>query len=352
MAVEPEDRFEDKAFLWLVIIISLAFLWVVAPLYGPILWAIIIAILFAGIHRRVLAHFQKPNLAAFVSLVLVLIIVVLPVTLVTLSLASEATAVYDKIQSGDIDLGAQFQKIFETMPPWATDWLNRFGLSNFSDLKVKLAEGISKTSKVVVTHAINIGQSTFTFLLNVFVMLYLLFFLFRDGHALVPRLRRAIPLRREHTRAFIDRFAVVIRATVKGNLIVALVQGALGGLIFWALGIQAPMLWAALMALLSLLPALGPALIWLPVAIYLIATNAVTRGIILIVFGAVVIGLVDNLLRPKLVGKDTKMPDYLVLISTLGGIAVFGINGFVIGPLIAALFISAWEIYTASRAEN
>jgi predicted PurR-regulated permease PerM len=350
MENDTDDRFEDKAFVWLVIIISLAFLWVVKPLYGPILWAIIIAILFSAIHRRVLTHFQKPNLAAFVSLLLVLVIVVLPVTVVTLSLAKEATQVYDKIQAGDIDMGAHFQKMFDAAPPWATDWLNRFGLATFSDFKLKLAEGISNASKVVVTQAINVGQSTFTFLLNLFVMLYLLFFLFRDGHALLPRLRRAIPLRREYTRAFIDRFAVVIRATVKGNLIVALVQGALGGVIFWILGIQAPMLWAALMALLSLLPAVGPALIWLPVAIYLIATGAVTKGIVLIVFGAVVIGLVDNLLRPLLIGKDTKMPDYLVLISTLGGIAVFGINGFVIGPLIAALFISAWEIYTASRA--
>lgn len=350
MENDCEERFEDKAFLWLVIIISIAFLWVVAPLYGPILWAIIIAILFAGFHRRVLAHFQKPNLAAFVSLILVLLVVVLPVTLLTLSLAKEASHVYEKIQSGDIDVGAQFEKMFEAAPPWATDWLNRFGLASFSDLKVKLSEGISKTSKVVVTQAISVGQSTFTFLLNLFVMLYLLFFLFRDGHALVPRLRRAIPLRREHTRAFIDRFDVVIRATVKGNLIVAIAQGALGGLIFWILGIQAPVLWAAIMALFSLLPAVGPALIWLPVAIYLMATGSVTKGIILMLFGAVVIGLVDNLLRPLLIGKDTKMPDYLVLISTLGGLAVFGINGFVIGPLIAALFISAWEIYTAQRA--
>jgi predicted PurR-regulated permease PerM len=340
---------EDKAFLWLVIIVSIAFLWIIAPLYAPILWAIVIVILFASVYRRLCARWQKPGLAATATLILVLLIVVLPLTLLTLSLAREGAHVYEKIQSGDVDIGNQFQKIFDSMPGWASDWLNRFGLTSFSDLKVKLAEGISKTSKVVVQQAINVGQSTFTFLLNLFVMLYLLFFLFRDGDSLLGQIRRAVPLRPETTDALIDRFDVVVRATVKGNMIVALIQGGLGGIIFWILGIQGPVLWGAIMALLSLLPAVGPAMIWLPVAIYLIATGAVARGIILIVFGAFVIGLIDNLVRPMLVGKDTKMPDYLILISTLGGIAVFGINGFVIGPLIAAMFISAWEIYTASR---
>ena len=169
--------FEDKAFLWLVIIVSFAFLWIIAPLYAPILWAIVIVILFASVYRRLLARWQKPNLAASAALILVLLIVVLPITLLTLSLAREGAHVYEKIQSGDLDLGGQFQKIFDSMPAWASDWLNRFGLTSFSDLKVKLAEGISKASKVVVLQAINVGQSTFTFLLNLFVMLYLLFFL-------------------------------------------------------------------------------------------------------------------------------------------------------------------------------
>jgi predicted PurR-regulated permease PerM len=341
---------EDKAFLWLVIAISLAFLWIIAPLYAPIMWAIIIVILFVSIHRRILARWQRPNLAAFATLGLVLLIVVLPLTLLTLSLAREGAHVYEKIQSGDLDVGAQFQKIFESMPGWATDWLNRFGLTSFSDLKIKLAEGISKTSKAIALQAIDIGQSTFGFLLNLFVMLYLLFFLFRDGDSLLRQIKKSVPLDPETTTAFIERFDVVIRATVKGNMIVALIQGGLGGVIFWILGIQGPVLWGAIMALFSLLPAVGPALIWLPVAIYLIATGAIGRGIILILFGAFVIGLIDNLLRPILVGKDTKIPDYLILISTLGGIAVFGINGFVIGPLIAAMFISAWEIYTKNRA--
>jgi predicted PurR-regulated permease PerM len=146
-------------------------------------------------------------------------------------------------------------------------------------------------------------------------------------------------------RLLFAKFAEVTRATVKGNLVVAIVQGALGGFIFWALGIPAALLWAVVMAFLSLLPAVGAAIIWAPVAAYLLAVGSYVDGIILIAFGAGVIGLVDNLLRPILVGRDTKLPDYLVLLSTLGGMALFGINGFVIGPLIAALFIAFWGIF-------
>ena len=340
---------EDKAFLWLVLVISLVFAWVVSPMYGAILWAVVIAILFYGMHKSILRAMPRPNVAALVSVVIILVIVILPLAALATSVATEASDVYEKIQSGDINIGKQFQKVFDAMPAWMTGWMNRFGLSSFSDLKDRMAEGVSKVSQAVVVQAIHIGQSTFDFLLNLFVMLYLLFFLLRDGDRIAEEIKHAIPLRPEHKRALFERFAVVIKATIKGNMIVSILQGGLGGLIFWILGIQGALLWGVVMALLSLLPAVGAAMIWLPVAVYLLATGAVGKGVALILFGVIVISLVDNLVRPILVGKDTKMPDYVVLISTLGGIAVFGINGFVVGPLIAALFISIWEIYGRTR---
>jgi len=141
----------------------------------------------------------------------------------------------------------------------------------------------------------------------------------------------------------------VIRATVKGNILVAAAQGTLGGLAFWALGVHAPMLWGVVMAFLSLLPAVGAALIWVPVALYLLALGQVGKGLGLILFGVFVIGLIDNVLRPILVGKDTAMPDYVVLIATVGGLALFGLNGFVIGPVIVAMFLAAWQLLAAER---
>ncbi|PTT78625.1 AI-2E family transporter, partial [Pelomonas sp. HMWF004] len=161
----------------------------------------------------------------------------------------------------------------------------------------------------------------------------------------------AVPLAPDHRQRLAAKFITVIRATVKGNVLVAAAQGALGGLAFWFLGIKGALLWAVLMAFLSLLPAIGAALIWLPVAIYFLVTGALWQGLALTAYGVLVIGLVDNLLRPILVGKDTRMPDYLVLISTLGGMAVFGINGFVIGPVIAAMFMATWDLFATAREE-
>src|SRR4029077_3135476 len=135
----------------------------------------------------------------------------------------------------------------------------------------------------------------------------------------------------------------------KGGILVAMAQGTLGGIAFWFLGIHAALLWAVLMAFLSLIPAIGATLVWLPVAIYFLATGAAWQGIGLILYGVLVIALVENVLRTFMVGKETKLPDYVVLISTLGGIEVFGLNGFVIGPLIAAIFMVTWEIFSASR---
>lgn len=343
---------EDKTFLWLLVAVSVVFAWIIVPVSGAVLWGVFIAIVFWPIHTRLVRYLKRPNLAAFVSLALVVLIVILPLTVLSIAMASEASGLYDKIKSGEVDFGKYFQQVLDSLPSWAMNLLDRLGLSNISAVKEKLSAGISQGSQVVAVKAISIGQNTFTFLLNLFVMLYLLFFLLRDGQELYRLIRSAIPLRTQHKRALFEKFTVVVRATVKGNMVVALLQGGLGGLIFWILGIPAPVLWGAVMAILSLIPAVGAAMIWLPVAIYLLATGTVGKGVVLLVYGIVVISLVDNLVRPILVGKDTKMPDYLVLISTFGGIAIFGVNGFVIGPLIAAMFISVWDIFVKTEARR
>jgi predicted PurR-regulated permease PerM len=181
-------------------------------------------------------------------------------------------------------------------------------------------------------------------------MLYLTFFFLRDGRELNRKVGRQVPIRAEQRKNLFDKFTTVIRATIKGSIIVAIVQGLIGGVVFWALGIHAALLWGVVMGFLSLVPAIGTGLIWLPVSIYLFATGDVWQGAVLVFCGAIIIGSVDNVLRPLLVGKDTRMPDYVILITTLGGISVMGINGFILGPVIAALFIASWDIFEESRA--
>jgi len=226
--------------------------------------------------------------------------------------------------------------------------LDRFGLIDFDTLQRRLVAALTLGSQFIASRALGIGQDTFEFVAGLFITLYLAFFLVRDGEALLRDLRRAIPLAPEHTHDLLDKFTTVLRATVKGNLLVAAIQGALGGLAFWFLGVGGALLWAVLMAFLSLVPAVGAALVWVPVAAYFLVTGAIWKGVALTAYGVLVIGLVDNLLRPVLVGKDTRMPDYLVMITTLGGMAVFGLNGFVLGPAIAAMFIAVWHIHVAT----
>jgi len=201
----------------------------------------------------------------------------------------------------------------------------------------------------IASKALNIGQNTAEFVIGIGIMLYLLFSLLRDGQPLTEKIKQVIPMQEEHKKLLFARFITVIRATVKGNIFVAAIQGALGGVMFWFLGIPGAMLWGVMMALMSLLPAVGSAFIWAPVAIFFLITGSIWQGFTLISYGVLVIGLIDNILRPILVGKDTQMPDYVVLISTLGGIAIFGLNGFVIGPIVAALFIAKWDIFSLEK---
>lgn len=342
---------EDRTFLWLLLAVSVLFALIVWPFYGAVLWAAIASILFAPVYRRLVASMgQRRSLAALATLAIIVVMVIVPLTLITAALVQEAAGVYERIQSGELDFRRYFQQVFDALPAWAAALLDRFGLTNLAAAQEQLSAGLMRASQFLAAQAISIGQRTFDFVVSLFVMLYVLFFLLRDGDTLTSRVRDAIPLHAEQQHDLFEKFAVVIRATVKGNIVVALVQGALGGLIFWLLGIHAALLWAVLMAAVSLLPAVGTALIWLPVAVYLLASGSVWKGIVLVAYGVVVIGLVDNVLRPVLVGKDTKLPDYVILVSTLGGIAIFGFNGLVIGPVIAAMFMAAWDIFAASRA--
>ena len=348
----PDDlaRTERRALMLLVGLVSLAFVAILLPFYGTLLWASIIALLFTPLYRRLLPRCrQRRTAAALLTLLAVLVMVVLPLALLTAALAAEAAGMYQRIQSGEWRPALYFHGLFDALPAWATRLLDRVGLVDFDTLQRKLVAALAEGSQFIATQALGIGQNTFEFVASLFITLYLSFFLIRDGSQIVRSLRHAIPLAPEHTRDLLGKFGAVIRATVKGNLLVAAIQGALGGLALWFLGVGGALLWAVLMAFLSLLPAIGAGLVWLPVAVWLLMTGALWQGLALVAWGVLVIGLVDNLLRPALVGKDSGLPDYLVMISTLGGMAVFGINGFVLGPLITAMFIAVWHIHGQHR---
>ncbi|WP_375056939.1 AI-2E family transporter [Zobellella sp. DQSA1] len=338
------EKLEQRSFLFMLLLVSLLFGLVLRPFWGAIFWACAIGVIFYPLQQRILHLIgPKPNRAALLTLLICVVIVVLPVLLIALSFVQEGVSLYQSIDQGEINPARMLEQIRSAFP-LLPELLERIGI-DMDNLRQRLSEAAVAGSRLLAEKAISAGQSTFFFIINVALMLYLTFFLLRDGHQLTELLIKALPLGDERERKLFAKFSEVTRATVKGNILVAMVQGGLGGFIFWALSIPGPLLWGVVMAFLSLIPAVGASLVWLPVAIYLYATGAWIAATVLAAFGALVIGLADNVLRPILVGRDTKLPDYMVLFSTLGGISLMGINGFVIGPLVAALFLVLWDIF-------
>ena len=335
------------AFLLLLALVTVAFFWIISPFFGAVFWAMVLALMFMPVHRRLCARLRgRDTLAALGTLLFCMVIVVVPMIFVVGAMVDEATSFTQRLRTGEFNPRTYFEQIQNALPGWSRDLLGRFGLFNAQDVVDKLTAAVVQGGQALTTRALAIGQNTLMLLVNLGIMLYLLFFFLRDGRDLAQTIRRAVPMQRQHTDFLLSKFATVVRATVKGTVVVALVQGMLGGVAFAFLGIHGAVLWGVVMSVLSLLPAIGAALVWAPVAICLIATGSMIEGLGLAAWGAGVMGMVDNLLRPILVGKETKLPDYLVLLSTIGGLSIFGVNGFLIGPAIAALFVATWALFS------
>jgi len=338
------EKIEQRTFLIALALVTIAFLFLLKPFFAPLLWACIIAVLFHPVQVWLEARWgQRPNLTALTTLTACVVLVVIPVLLLLASFLQQGVAVYQQIEARQIQPGTYIDQVRNAFPALQA-LLDRFNI-DMSTVRDRAADAAVTASQFIAQNAIAVGQGTFAFVLKLALMLYVAYFLLRDGRMLVEKLVEALPLGDQRERLLFQKFAEVARATVKGNLLVAMVQGTLGGLIFWILGLPAPLLWGVVMTVLSLIPAVGAGLVWLPAAIYLYAVGDWVAATVLIAYGLIIIGLADNILRPILVGRDTKLPDWMVLLSTLGGLTLFGINGFVVGPLIAVLFIAFWQIF-------
>lgn len=338
------EKLERSVFLIMLALVTALFAVLLRPFFAPLLWACIIAVLFHPMQVWLEQRWgHRPNTTALVTLLACMILVVIPVLLLLASFLQQGLSVYEQIETGQLQPGKYVEQVRNAFPALQA-LLERFDI-DMSTVRDNATKAAVAASQFLARNALAVGQGTFGFVLKLALMLYVAYFLLRDGRKLVDQLVHAIPLGDERERLLFQKFAEVARATVKGNLLVALVQGMLGGLIFWILGLPAPLLWAVVMTVLSLIPAVGAGLVWLPAAIYLYAVGEWISATVLIAYGVLIIGLADNILRPLLVGRDTKLPDWMVLLSTLGGIAMAGINGFVVGPLIAVLFVAFWQIF-------
>ena len=349
--MQTKDKVEQLTFLTLLVLVTVLFMFLLKPFFAPIFWACAMTLLFYPVQMRLLQRWgNRPNTIALTTLLLCVVVLVIPVLLILSSFVAEGTELYARIESGEINANVYLERARDAMPllQRILDWLEM----DLAQLEEQATAGALAASGFAARNVFSLGQSTFNFILSLALMLYLTYFLLRDGASLVDLLMRAIPLGDERERLLFSKFAEVTRATIKGNLVVAIVQGTLGGIIFFILAIPTPVLWGVAMAIVSLIPAVGAGLIWLPFALYLFITGEFTSGMVLVIYGVAVIGLADNILRPILVGRDTKLPDWMVLLSTLGGLVMFGIHGFVMGPLVAALFIVFWQIFCKDYSDE
>ncbi|AHE55202.1 AI-2E family transporter [Sphingomonas sanxanigenens] len=344
------QRVENGGLVVVLMLVTIGLTLIVSGFIGALFWAALAALLFQPLFQRLLERWPgRRNAAAAVTMLIITIAVVIPALTIASLVVEQAAGVYNQIRTGQIDFAHYFQQIHDALPQRIQHVVDNSGFDSFEQAQRRLSQIVSASASTLAQRALSIGANAAAFLLVFGVALYVTFFLLRDGEQIGPAIVRALPLERGVAARLTDKFVSVVRATVKGSGVVAVAQGALGAITFAIVGVPAALLWGLLMAIAALLPAVGPAIIWAPVAIYLFAIGDIWQAIVVILSGVLVIGLADNILRPILVGRDTGIPDWLVLVTTLGGIDLIGLSGIVVGPLTGALFITGWQILAEQR---
>lgn len=334
---------QNSFFFGGLFLVTIIFLALVFAFLTPIFWALVLAVIFHPLYEKILRKVKENStFAAFLTIFVILIIVILPLYVIGGLVLEEAVTLYQEVNSsGSFNNGGNglLDRAVSLTGP-LQDW----GLEEASirNTFIEWGRGIGEW---LLSQLVGFGEGTFRFVFQFFLTLYILLFLLRDGVHLKERLVDILPLGDRKERKLFANFAGTVRAVMKGTLLVGIVQGTLGGLLFWFVGIGAPALWGAFMTVLSIIPAVGPAVVWVPAGVILLLTGEVVRGFVVIGVGVLLISVVDNILRPILIERDTQMPDALILVSTLGGLSLFGVAGFVIGPVMAALFLSMWQMF-------
>lgn len=330
--------------------ITLAMVFVVWPFAAPLLWATLAAIMFQPLYQWIYTRSNdSPNKSALAALLVITFAVLIPGFIIGGLIVEQAAALVLAFQEGRIDIAGMVNDVINALPASVQQWLVESGWGEMSDLQERAQQFIGESAGLIAQQAIAIGGGVFGFVLSFTVGLYVTYFLLRDGKAIAARIMHDLPLEDRIVKELADRFLGIVRATVKGSVVVGIVQGTLGAITFWIVGLPSVVLFGLLMAIASLLPAVGSGLVWVPAAIWLLATGSIWEGLFVVFSGVVIIGMADNILRPILVGRDTGIPDWVILITTLGGIATLGLSGVVLGPLVAGLFLAGWSIIQEIR---
>jgi predicted PurR-regulated permease PerM len=333
-------RFRRGFLLALAIGISVLFFFVIKRFLLAVLLAAVFAGLAYPLYTWLLAR-MGPRLAATTTLLLLLAGVGLPAAGFLTLVATEAVQISQGLEAWLKEEGRMVQ-IHERMEriPFA----NRF-LPEGDQIVERIREAAGRAGSFLMGTLAAATRGTLNFFLQLLVLLYALFYFLVDGPRILQSILRYIPLGPDQKEELLERFVSVTRATLRGSLLIGLIQGGVAGVAFWVAGVPGPAFWGTVMVVLSIIPAVGAGLIWIPAVIYLFMAGQVAAGIGLLAWCAIVVGTIDNFLRPRLIGRDARMSDLMILLSTLGGLVLFGAVGFIVGPIVAALFVTVWHIY-------
>lgn len=329
--------------LIIILLVSAIFL----SMIRQFLMVILLAGIFSSMAQPLFHTFERwfhgrKSLASLITLLIIFLMIFLPLAGLLGIVAGQAIS------------------ISQSVMPWVQHWINEPSSFNSVLVHVPFHEYLIEYQNVILQRAgqfiggmsaflfNSISSITITTLYSIFlffVFLYTMFFFLQDGRAILNRFLFYLPLPEDVEKRLLERFTSVTRAAIKGTLVIGVIQGSLGGLAFWIIGIDSAVFWGTVMTFLSIIPAIGPAGVWFPAVIILAISGTYVKAVVLLIFGSLLVGTIDNLLRPWLVGRDIKMHELLIFFSTLGGIGMFGLVGFIIGPIIAALFVTIWEIY-------
>ena len=329
----------QNAYYLLLAVITILFVSIIFNFAAPILWSIVVSIIFYPIYEKLFLMTNKKSLSSILSLILISLLVIMPAIAILGLIGNE---LINFINSSD---NYSFEHYAEMIPNESiiNQLLSWSGL-NITELTEWADDFLISASKVLYESVSTISVNVINFFVSLFIFVYLTFFFLKDGEKILQHCMDAFPMKNEDESFLLNEFQKTTRATIKGTVIVALAQGFLGYLTLLLIGVNGALIWGAVMALLSIIPAVGTILVWLPISLILFLNGEIMDASLLIFSGIFIIGMIDNLLRPMLIRKETKIPDYLILLTTIGGISIFGITGFIVGPIIASLFISIWSL--------
>ncbi len=316
------------------------------PFMGVLAWAIVLVIVFYPVHKEIARRMQRRSLSALISCVLVVLVVVLPLTLLAVAVGQELAKVVPNLPASLSQLSSQQPAALGRFSGWLQ---GQFGF-DVVGLQDFLVQQFKNVSDRLLGASFSLMGNIVSGIVKTFFVVFTMYYLFRDADKIVDRLPDALPLKRGQSEVIIARTQQVVSASVYGVVTIAALQGLLGGIAFWILGIPSPVLWAVLMGFVCMIPVAGSFLVWLPLAIYLLLTGHWTKALLLVIWGALVISTLDNFLRPKLVGTQTKLHELFIFFSVLGGISVFGLLGLVLGPVVLAITLGLLQTFRTTHA--